>query len=358
MSILKFKQFSLNEKLGIADATIFYVDAIFDKTLEEFKKFNSSDEKHLHNVVDIPYRNFSKKITDRDLYAKFPVVDISLDLEFKKLNTEIFNKIYKTAAKRRKKHTIGGYSMKFGNKNWSGYSRIKEPIKSITDHGISIVIGIEVYISEDFNIGTYHNKLIDDINECVWHELNHSYEYYQRYLSGSGSILKRAPGVAVTYADNNKWNLTKSIYDYWSDNFILYLYTSEPYELNAQIQEAGFYVTKYGFDSLKKTMVWKYADVMEKFDADKFMEGLISKIKKEGKDVKTTTENLKKMWLGEYRKTLKEFDEEPTINDKLVAHLDCEGFVKLIGRRLNRAGQYLKKKLDKLYALDQKQIEE
>jgi len=353
MGIFNFNQFSkINEKVGIAEATILYTDVVFDKVWNTFREFHTSGEGFLEEKIEIPYREFYKKIKDRDLYSKFPVVDILLFVNFTKLPTDTFNGKYTSAASNRKKHVVGGWSSRFGHKNWEGYSTIKQPIKTITDHGISVSIGVDVIVSKDFNIGTYWKKLVDDINECIWHELNHSYEYYQRLISGNGPLWKRSPRLAVTFADDNRWRISSKIHKYWSNNFTYYLYSSEPYELNAQVQEAGYFVKRYGIDSLKDTSAWQYATSMENFNADEFIKGLEEVIRDDGKDVKSTKENLKKMWLGEYRKFLKENDEDPTINDKLVERLDCEGFVKLMAKRLNKAGRKLKIKLGKLYAFD------
>jgi len=352
MGILNFKEFSINEKVGVAESTLYYVDAIYEKTWEEFRKFHTSGEKSLEETVSIGYRKFFRKIKDREVYAEFPVVSISLNLDFKKQTPETFNKKHKFASKIKKKHSVGGWANRFGHKNWGGYSQIKDPIKTVTDHGIVIDLGIEIVVSSDFNIGTYWKKLTDDIYETIWHELNHVYEFYKRVQSGGGPIWTRAPRLAVTFADTNRWNITKGIYEYWQNNFTYYLYTSEPYELNAQVQEVGYQVSKYGIKSIYKTLAWENANKMENFDADEFIIGLENIITKKGKDVRTTKENLKKMWVNLYIKTLTDEKESPTIDHILVSKMNCDEFVRYMGKRLNRAGKYLKSKIGKLYELD------
>ncbi len=352
MGIFNFKDFSVNEKLGVADATLYYADAIYQKTLEEFKKFHLSGEKKHEETVNIGYRKFFRKITDREVYSKFPVVSITLNLDFNKQPVETFYKKHKSALKNKTKHAVGGWANRFGHKNWSGYSQIKDPIKTVTDHGIAIDLGIEITVSSDYNIGTYFKKLTDDIYETIWHELNHVYEFYKRVQSGGGTIWTRAPRLAVTFADTNRWNITKGIYDYWQNNFTYYLYASEPYELNAQVQEVGYRVSKYGMKSAYKSLAWQNADFMEKFDADKFIAGLEDIIAKKGKDVRTTKENLKKMWVNLYIKTLTDEKESPTIDHTLVSKMNCEEFVRYMGKRLNKSGKYLKAKIGKLYELD------
>ena len=350
MYILNFKEFFINEKVGVAEATLFYSDAIFEQVWSIFREFNESGEKNFEETLDIPYSDFSKKIKDRELYSKFPVVGVSVNVIFTKISLDSFTNKFQSNIEDRKKYTVGGWSSGFGHKNWSGYSKIKDPIKSVTDHGISISLGLDIIITNDLNIGTYWKKLVDDINETIWHELNHSYEWYQRLIGGKGPIYKRYPGISITLADHNRWKITKSIYEYWSNNFINYIYLSEQHEMNAQVQESGYLVSRYGFDAVKKSSAWRYAEEMSNFNANKFITDLEQVIAEDGKDIKTTKENLKKMWLGEYRRHLLLFKEEPTISDKMVEHLSCDKFIKVIEIRLNRSGRYLLKKLGKLSA--------
>lgn len=356
MGIFNFNNFSiLNEKAGVAEATLFYIDPIFNKTWEEFRSFLSSGEKKYSDILTLNYRSFNKKITDNKIYSEFPVVSISLSLEFKKLSNTLFNKKYNKLGKPTRKHTIGGYSTRFGNKNWTGYSKSTTPVKSVTDHGIIIEIGVDIDVREDFNIGSFWKKTTDDIHETIWHELNHSYEHYKRFISGVGPIWKRAPRLAMTHASINKWNLSKHIYDFWTDKFILYLYTSESQEINAQVQETAYYIKKYGMKSLVKTKGWETANLMIDFNAVEFINQLEEVILEDNNDIEQMKKSLKDMWIAQYRNFIKDSKEDHSIDDKLMERLDFKSFVELMGKKINRGGNKLKKKLIKLYQHDPSQ---
>lgn len=371
MGINNFKNFRLNEKAGVADATLFYTEPIFNTVWSEFLEFIQSDEKKMEEDHNITYNSIKPHITDRMTYALFPVVGISVNVLFIKMTMDEFNKKYKNSIARQKKlgktltHLVGGYATNFGHKNWSGYSRMTNPVRAVSDHGLILNCGVSVDLAPNFNIGIYKNKIQDEIEETIWHELNHLYEYYNRVLVGSGRIATRGPAASITSADVNRWGIPRDVYDFWVHNFTFFLYASEPHELNAQVQEAAFWVSKYGFSRLNKTGAWKMADRMQKFNAEDFIKGLDEEIDRYiGTKPEETTvlrpggvlshplrERLKNMWVQQYVKSLNLYTEEPTIPLTAVKKMKCAEFTKYFQKRINDSGTYLKKKLSKLYTI-------
>lgn len=385
MGINNFKNFELNEKAGVAESTTFYVEPIFNKTWSEFLDFYQGDDKKSSRDLTINYNEIRPNLdlrsaSDRITYGQFPVVGVELNLVFKKLTMEEFGKSYRYSLAKLKKsgktltYAVGGFAVNFGHKNWSGYSRLAPPVKQVADHGIVLNLGVSIDLAPNFNIGLYRNKIQDQIEEVIWHELNHLYEYYNRVLVQSGKITSRGPSHAITAADVNKWGIPKDIYDNWLHGFTYYLYCSEPHELNAQVQEASFWVMKYGFSKIQKTSAWKMADRMQKFSAETFLKGLDEEIEKyvSGKDEVTTAlrpggvlshplkERLKNMWIQQYEKSLKTYNETPSIPLEALMKMKCDEFIGYFQKRINKSGDYLKKKLSKLYIMapDEDDIDE
>jgi hypothetical protein len=375
--------FKILEKVGVADSTTFYVDPIFNKTWNEFLKFYQSDENKISKDFPITYSEIKpnldlRNIADRMMYAKFPVVGIELNLVFRKMTEDNFYKKYKYSISSWKKngktltYTVGGFAVNFGHRNWSGYSRLAPPVKQAADHGVILNCGISVDLAPNFNLGLYKNKIQDQIEETIWHELNHLYEYYNRVLVKSGTIVSRGPSTAITEADANKWGIPKDIYNFWIHNFVYYLYTSEQHELNAQVQEVAFWVKKYGFDKIQKTTAWGIANRMEKFDASIFLKGLDREIDTyiSSKSIETTAlrsngllshpikERLKNMWIQQYEKMLKKYNENPTVPLQTLKKMKCDEFTFYFQKRINKSGTYLKKKISKLYIIDPNDDEE
>jgi hypothetical protein len=176
------------------------------------------------------------------------------------------------------------------------------------------------------------------------------------------------PKLSISHSDKNKWGIPNDIYKYWSDNFVFLFYLSEPYEVNAQVQEASYFAIKYGMDSVKETKAWKYSEIMSKFSADEFIKNLDSRIENyidENSEEKTALytgvlskpikERLKSMWLSVYKKTVDELKEKPKVDINKLEKNNCDFFIKYMTKNLvNPAGKKIKTKLAKLYEISKK----
>ena len=364
MKIYNFKNFIL-ERLGVAMPSIEYAGAIYKKTIEELNSFLTvhSNYKEYLNDPKISPDELKSSIGNEEEYKNFPVVGITLDLHFKKIEDDIFEDEFNSG----KSHSVGGSAYRFGHKNWSGYSKkVKTEIKDLP-FGINLLIGIEVYIPKSYKI-EQDEKLEDTLMETIYHELNHLYEYYGRLLSQKGlPIYKRSPKLAITYSDVNRWKIPNEVYSIWSNDLVYNFYLSEPYEISAQVQEAAYTVMKHGFDKLFETEAWKNAILMERFSAEDFIEMLDSTIDEyiSTKGPEKTglysgvlslplKERLKEMWLKEYQKQFEYEKELPSIDFDRLKKNDCNYFIKYMGNRINKAGKKLKTKLGKLYDFAEK----
>jgi len=348
MKISRFNEFNqINEKVGIATPSIMYSDLIYNKVEDEFVNFKRSSEKNLEKKIEIKYRQVKPYITDKEQYAKFPVVGITVNVKFEKISSSIFNKKYWNIEEKKKKHALGGWASNFGHRNWNSYSKKVEPIKMLTDHGIIIDLGIDITITDDYNIGSYKSKFDDDLGRVIWHELNHLYEDYNRMLSMKGlPIHKRKANIALSFTDENTWNIKKEIFEFWQTDLLYYIYASEPYEINAQVQEVGHFLQKYGPSKINKSQAYQNADYMQKFNDEDFIEKLELKISEYYPDnVEFIKDRLKKMWVNNYEKKLKEFKERPLINLDYLKNATCDEFVKYFGIRLNELGENFKRRI-------------
>ena len=363
MIICKFNEFMpLNEKMGVALPAICYAEPIHDLTISEFSKYLESGSKKSNLKFEISSNNFSDFISNKEDYKKFPVVSILINLFFTKISDDKFIKQYPNKSRNNIPHTVGGAAYKFGHKNWKEYSKKTESIIEDLDFGIIIKLDVVIIIPESYGKISDDITLSDDVNETIWHELNHLYEYYGRLLSQKNiPLYKRAPKLSMTFSDENKWGIPKEIFKTWS-SFIFYFYLSEPYEISAQVQEASYFVIKYGFDKLFETTAWKYANDMVNFNPDDFIDILESDIddyissKPEEKTAlfsgvlsKPLKERLKSMWLSVYKKELALNKEESKIDIEKLEKNDCDYFINYMSRRVNRGGNKLKRKLTKLY---------
>ena len=68
MGINNFKK-PINERAGVAEASLFYVDPIFSKVWNEFLEFYQSDEDELEEDYHLSYSRIKPYITDKISYV-------------------------------------------------------------------------------------------------------------------------------------------------------------------------------------------------------------------------------------------------------------------------------------------------
>jgi hypothetical protein len=156
--------------------------------------------------------------------------------DFNKLTENTFQKMYPGFTEN---IATGGHASYFGNKNWSGYSRIVDPIKQITDKGVIINFGISIDVRPTFDLSNEEDfrKMTDDIGSTLYHELHHCYEHYVRVIKNTNVMRpeNRSFNSALSWAENI-WKYPKPLFKFWSI-FTYYLYVSEYHETRANIQE-------------------------------------------------------------------------------------------------------------------------
>lgn len=364
--IFNFKDFLINEKHGVSDASIMFIDILETKTYNVFLDFLKSKEKAIEEWVDIKYRTLVPFITDSELYKEFPVVGFELIVTAKKLSSDKFEKAYGYP----NGVIVSGFAANFGFKNWKYYSKIVEPKRKAAKVGLIIQLTVNIEIDKaNFDIENSEHKgdLIDGINSTLYHELNHTFEHYKRTIKSPKKgeyrkpIYSRSFNTALTYAENNIWKFPNQLWTFWRENFLFLIYRSESFEMNANIQEIDYYIKKYPDKDLNDFEIWRNADIMEKFDFDEFYEDLLkviadcyglSKSKYDKDTVYSIKEEivnkLKEMWLDVYEEVLVAQKATPIISIKTFENMTGYQFIEYWSKQFNKNGEYLKKKISKI----------
>jgi hypothetical protein len=359
MGIFNFKDF-INEKLGISESSLVFADFLEGRLYHTFLEFLNSSEKSLDKTDVVKYTLLKNHITDKSLYADFPIVNFELVLEFKKLKNNAFEKLFGKDA--RLPVAVGGSASGFGNKNWRGYSKIVNPIKKVSNIGIVVQLGIEVYINEDLfdiNNKTHSKRLRDQIGSVVYHELNHSYEHFKRTTRPAKKGEYRKPlydrsfNTALTYADVNSLKFPISIWNKWSKDFLYYIYVSESHELNANVQQFYYDIKKYPKDDTNDNQIYQDSIIMSNFDSGAFYDQLLQEISnyynfENMEDIERVADRLKDMWVSNYSKQLKSQKSTPIIPLNTFIKMSCLDFVEYWGKKFNKNGKYLRVKIGKI----------
>lgn len=358
MKIFDFRNF-INEKLGISESSLIFADFLESRTYHIFLEFLDSVEKSLEKTDEIKYTLLKDSIKDKSLYSDFPVVKFEIVLNFKKMTSKNFEK---TFGKDTLPIAVGGSASGFGNKNWSGYSKIVNPIKKVSDIGIVVQLGIEIYINEslfDIKVESHNRRLKDQIGSVIYHELNHSYEHFKRTIRPAKKGEYRKPlydrsfNTALTYADTNSWKFPLSIWNKWSKEFLYYIYLSESHELNANVQQIYYHIKNYPKDDIIDNDIYKDSITMSNFDSNGFYNELLQEISNYYKfenieDIKKVANRLKDMWVSEYFKQLNNQKSTPIINFNTLNKMTCLQFIEYWSKEFNKNGEYLRKKIIKI----------
>lgn len=356
MRIFSFSQYIV-EKLGVSAPSLQFVEFLNQRCLSSFEEFLESGMMKWNNHMDkIPYSLIKTYIKDPEVYSQFPVVGFELIYLFNKLTDNQFGKRHPKTYKNGLIMAVGGWAPGFGNKNWKWYSKISDPKKGYTEKGIIIQIGIEININkEKFDITNKENQktLKDNIDSTIYHELNHSFEHYQRAtkVNKSKFIWQRSFSTALTFAAENKYKFAKSVYKFWEENFLDYVYLSEEFELRSNVQEMAYFLKTYPDRDVKDFIIYKNAQYMQSFDGYNFYHKLLKKIGEHNSykgNEKEISERLKEMWVNVYLDKCKEQESEPIISESTLRKMNCEEFIKYWGKKFNENGTYLKKKIYKL----------
>lgn len=357
MRFFNFKQFSINEeKLGLSEASLLFYGPLKMRTSALFREFIISNDKKFGKTEIIDYRTLRPFIhrNQLDVYSQFPVVRFELDLDFKKLTTKEWEKKYGDKVEN---IATGGAASFFGNKNWSGYSKIVEPIKQVSEQAIIVNLGISIDVSPNFKLSEQNDtkEMNDDIASTIYHELNHCFEHYNRVIKYKSSITRpesRSFNTTLSYAGSNIWKFPKYIWQVWN-KLNYYLYWSEFHEIRANVQEINYFITTYPEKDLSEFRIYQIADEMQKFDYRAFYDEFI-KVLSTHKSYQGIEEQMadrfKEMWIRTYERECEEQGAKPIISISTLRKMSCLDFLKYWQKRINFAGERIKRKAHNIKA--------
>jgi recombinational DNA repair ATPase RecF len=350
--INRFSEQKINEALGIAEATLFYVDLIKSRCIVEIIDY-IGEEPDLNETreenIQFRYTDIKNFVTNWEVYQDYPVSEILIELLITKKNPEILKSVNKTTKRQEiVPFRVGGYASPFARGRERLASRLKDAIKINQDHTISIHLGIDFEFSSNLKLKKDEEKIELILESTILHELNHNFEFYKRKISGKKEIEYTGTYTAI---GPNRMRRPKILFEYWQNHFTDYIYMSEPHEIRAYIQESKAYIDKIDFETFKKTNTWKVAKIMESFKYNNFLKGFDKLVYKYNPEyVELFTSTLIKDFKREYLRLSKEYREENTIKPEFINKLSDDQFFKFWEKRINKAGEIIVRKLMRLYS--------
>ena len=333
MIIKKYNNFVL-EKRGIGIETIKYSDVVLELTKEYFLEFLKTNDIQFDEVVELKkdYFSFYNK--------KFPVSEIELEISFNRMKDIDFAKRFNTIYYRGKYFTTTGACYAIGE---GGSEKLE-------DGSIRLKMSVGAIINiEKFN-ESYVEDLYLELYSALTHEFNHSYEGYHRDKKGAPGM-----GTSLTFSlDTNVAEVPENVWDIWWKELGYYLYWTESFELNAMIQDAFPYASKYSFEEMKeKTPSWDFYQRMMKFDPIEFKSRLSVEIKKSmlGENPDDVLTRMKDGLAKKLEESLSEDEyETSSIDPKLIRKLDIDQFLEYCNKRIKRGSERLRRGIIKHYS--------
>jgi len=349
--ILKERQLrNINESLGVSEASLAYVNLLYSiiepKVIEMIAiRKNDTDEFYVESDEILKYFR-----GNMDTFYDFPIELIEVDLIFKVTKKKPENGLtFATGG--------GAYPLSTDS---SGASQIKEPDEDLpisvlkeVDRTIQAKFDFEVFINQEFDDKNI-DELLYDLRDTITHELNHMYEFYSRILNtGSGSF-----SLAKTFAGGKNVNTPKKIFKVYT-KFLDYLYYSEPWEINANIQEAYSKLLRMSWEEFKKGKQYKIAEDMENYSGEQMFDELYNAtMERSPEAVLFHIKNLHKFYLKQYLQIIKSergddiTSEEELMKDEVFKTKNILELFKKFETRINNAGTKLKRNYARLNAIE------
>ena len=298
--------------------------------------------------VDLTY-NELKKIykNNTEIFLEFPVEELEIEFKFLPINRRLEGDV---------PFSTGGGAYNIEDTEGAN-SYMKEPsfelpkkiLKNIdyTIHGkLDFDMTIDVQNFEE----TMIDDLLYDLLDTITHEMNHLYEFYKRWEStGSGKVY-----LPKSFAGSKNVNTPRKIFNVY-ENFLVYMYYSEPWEINGNTQEAFSKIQRMNFDEFKETKQWKIATDMENYSAEKLYEQLIKTPEERSPEaVDFHIRNLHKFYLKQYKSLAMEVlqDEIKVMEDEIFKTKNLFELFKKYEKRINDAGKTLKKRFMRLFTIE------
>jgi hypothetical protein len=349
--ILKEQQLkNINESLGVSEASLAYVNLLYSiiepKVIEMIAvRKNDTDEFYVES--DEILKDFKGNM---NTFYDFPIEMIEVDLVFKVTKKKPENGLMFSTWGAAYPLTTDG----------SGASQIKEPDEDLpvsvlkeVDQVIQAKFDFEVFINQEFDDKDI-DELLYDLRDTITHELNHMYEFYNRILNTGSSEFS----LAKSFAGGRNVNTPKKIFRVYA-KFLDYLYYSEPWEINANIQEAYSKLLRMSWEEFKNGKQYKIAEAMENYSGEQMFDELYNAtMERSPEAVLFHIKNLHKFYLKQYLQYVKSergddiTSEEELMKDEVFKTRNILELFKKFETRINNAGAKLKRNYARLNAIE------
>jgi hypothetical protein len=328
------------EDLGVSVSSVPYVNLVYSILEKEVNRFILSKDKKYSTTISLGLNDLKTIYQNNfDDFIEFPIEGIIIDFYANVVKSGSIPSSF----------TSGGAAYQIEpKKEKSSYltkPNLSLPKKVLDEVEVSVIAKFDfnLYITKEYD-SSMKDELLYDFRDTIMHEFNHLYEFYNRSKNKKGLV-----DTTLSYAGSKNYNVPREIFNIW-ETFIYLVYFSEPYEMRAMTQEAYSVRLRMDFEEFKTTKFWRYAKMMENFDANKLFDDLISKIESHNPEYLVPIMNRLYLWfMRDYYQGVKNFGYEPKKMINKSKHL--LDLMEKFQPRIKMAGKKLQRNYMRLYSL-------
>ena len=334
----------ITEKLGVAEPTLPYITIVYEELKGKTINFYNSDLDSYKEQVIISLKDMSFIYKEYfSLFVQFPVEKLIINYSVKRKKPK-----NKELVKLGINYATTGAAYHIGkqgeNVSYLKKSSSKLPKYVLEDIDKSLVLKSDFYVEMDYEFDEEQlKKLLKDLEDTIYHEFAHFYEYYKRLESGS-----KALDFTLAYAGSKNYNVPKAIFKLWY-RFLYLIYFSEPYEMRAVTQEISNKLKRMPLSEFRDTPYGRVIQKMMDFDAEEDYQNILNEISNYNPNLETSILTRLYNWY------LRDYFSDSSLTDKLPYKIitkskDIKTLMKKFQPRINKAGNDLNKKVLKVVA--------
>jgi len=326
----------ITEKLGVAEPTLPYITIVYEelkgKTIEFYNSnLTKYEEKIVINLKDMSfiYKEYFS------LFVQFPVEKIFINytaVRKPQKNKELVN-LGVTYSTMGAAYEIG---RREDNVSYIKKSSSKLPKYVLEDIQKSLVLKSNFDVEMSPTSSEEELKtILNDLEDTVYHEFTHFYEYYKRLESGS-----KALDFTLSYAGSKNYNVPKPIFKLWS-KFLYLIYFSEPYEVRAVTQEISNKLKRMSLSEFRKTPYGIIIEKMINFNAEEEYNKILEEISNYNPNLETSIlTRLYNWYMKDYVSS-----GNPPLEKIVMKAKDIKSLMKKFEQRINKVGRDLNRKV-------------
>jgi len=335
----------ITEKIGVAEPTLPYITIVYEELKGKTIEFYNSNLTKYEEQIVINLKDMSFIYKEYfSLFVQFPVEKLIINYTAVKKpqkNKDLVNLgvTYSTM----------GAAYNIGRRE-DNVSYIKKTSSTLPKYVLEDIQN-SLVLKSNFNIEMSPtsseeelNDLLKDLEDTVYHEFTHFYEYYKRLESGS-----KALDFTLAYAGSKNYNVPKSIFKLWS-KFLYLVYFSEPYEVRAVTQEIFNKLKRMSLSEFRQTTYGTVIKKMINFNAEEEYNNLLEEIANYNPNLETSIlTRLYNWYMKDYVSS-----GSPPLEKIVMKTSDIKSLMKKFQERINRAGRDLNKKALTFSAMNSK----